>query len=181
MICTVCTRYEQVELDRRRVVSSRGVGRIGPHWDDGATAGIDRDVLHRRGRVDVALPAYEHIGVPVVPVARGQVYLPGSQPGREYGRYQQVWPQQVFVVDVAHRRVILVLEDEWALNWCTGFSSSDERGVDIRQQAVTQTDRIAHHVQHDVAPGPGVLVDVPELRMVATEWGQHAVLHPAEK
>src|SRR5467141_1292675 len=118
MVGTVGTRYEQVELDSGRVVSSRGGRRTGPHWDDGATAGIDRDVLHRRDRVDVALPAHEHIGVPVVPAARGQVYLPGSQPGREYRRYQQVWPQQVLVVDVAHRRVILVLEDEWALNWC---------------------------------------------------------------
>jgi hypothetical protein len=145
-----------------------------PHGRDRAAAGVDRDAVHwRRGGSEP--PTLEELaGVPVIPVARGQIDLPAGHAGLEHGRDQQVRAEQVLVVDARDDGVVLMVEDERALRGRAGLDSAQEGCVQVGQQAVAHLDRLADESEGGVAEGPGVLLDghrVLNLRPFCELWG----------
>ena len=152
-----------------------------PHRDDRAGPGVERDPVHRGRCDDEPLPRQALAGVPVVPVARGQVDLPRGHAGAGHRGDEQVTTEEVLVVEVPHQRVVLVVEDERSLHRLAGLGGVHERRVDVGQQPVPEPDRGAGQLEHGLTPRPGVLVDVVDLGVVAAEGRERAELHPAQE
>jgi hypothetical protein len=122
--------------------------------------------------------------VPVVPVARREVDLTGRLSGGDDRRDEEVGPEQVLVVEIAHGRVVLVVEHQRSLHRGAGLRRAHERGVDVRQQPVPQLDGVADEIEHGVAPGPGVAwPDTPTpmaIGMLSQRWSQRERLSPIQ-
>src|ERR1700748_2962216 len=74
-----------------------------------------------------------------------------------------------------------MVEAQWSLTWRAGLRRADERAVEVGQEPVPQGDGVADELEDGVPPRPRVLIDVPDLRMVAAEGRQCPVLHPADE
>ena len=125
-------------------------------------------------------PVEPGAGMPVVPVSLGQVHLPGGLAGLQHGGHEQVPSEEVLVVEVAHQQVVLVVEHQRPLHRRTGLRGGEEGCVEIGHEPVAQPQRLADDRLDRLTPCPGVLVDVPDLGVVAAEGGQRAVLHPPQ-
>ena len=78
--------------------------------------------------------------------------MPGGLARGRDRRNEEIGTEQVLVVDVAHGRVVLVVEDQWSLDGRAGFGGMQECAVEIGHQAIAQPDRGAHELLDNLAP-----------------------------
>src|SRR6478609_1406613 len=174
-------RVEDVQLDRLGAVAVGRHRRLGPHRDRRAGPGEERDALERRLDGDPLAAGVQLSGVPVVPVTLREVHGARGLPLLRHRRDEQVAAEEVLVVEVDDVRVVLVVEDEWALHRLTGLRRADERRVDVGHEPVAQPHGLAGEVVDLGTERPRVLVYVVRLGVVAAEGSQHAHLHPAQE
>ena len=85
------------------------------------------------------------------------------------------------IIEITKRGIVLVVEDHGPLYRSPGFCRRQEAGIQVGQQPIAKADRAADITFNNITPGPGVLIDVADLGVVAAERGQDSVLHPAQK
>src|SRR5207247_5032719 len=79
-------------------------------WNIGAYAGVEWQTLDRDLQAQVARAGADLAAPPVAPLAFGQINDRASF-GVHDGHDEQVWPEEVFVVDCRCHRVVRVFED----------------------------------------------------------------------
>src|SRR5215212_11513578 len=107
--------------------------------------------------------------MPVVPVSRRHIYLTTGGTRPDDRGDQQVSSQQVLIINVTDRGVVLMVKNERTLYRRSRLRGFQEAGIQVRQQAVAQLDRGSHVILNDLTEGPRVLINIANLGVVATE------------
>ena len=145
-----------------------------------------RNVTLRPGQRSIQcdhLPAgITRAGVEIHPgTTSRQIHVAGRRTRLHHRGYQQVRPQHEVKGLRAAARIVGEVRYQWPDDRCARACRVRQQGVQVRDQAIAEADRIPHQRQHfGVHPGFGSQPRQPD-RVNGEAWLENGLLHPAQQ